>query len=140
MTRSLLAIALTLTALAIPCPAPAGEPEQIQLVSAEQVEKMLGAKDLKVYDVNIDELWEKYHLPGAIHVGAHALASILPSDKTASLVFYCTGPKCMSSHSAALKAIALGYKNVFVMNDGIGGWLKAGKRVEKGGTGVDPVP
>jgi rhodanese-related sulfurtransferase len=39
----------------------------------------------------------------------------------------------MASHAAAREAAKLGYTNVFVMPDGIQGWVKAGKKVEKGG-------
>jgi rhodanese-related sulfurtransferase len=39
----------------------------------------------------------------------------------------------MASHAAAREAVKLGYTNVFVMPDGIQGWVKAGKKVEKGG-------
>ena len=38
----------------------------------------------------------------------------------------------MASHTGAGRAIKLGYKNVFVMPEGIQGWKKAGKAVEKG--------
>jgi len=38
----------------------------------------------------------------------------------------------MASHAAAREAAKLGYTNVFVMPDGILGWVKAGKPVEKG--------
>ena len=86
-----LTAAIALAALALPALVRADE--AFQLVSVEQVEKMLGARDLKVYDVNVDELWEKNHLPGAIHVGARDLAAILPSDRATRLVFYCSGPK-----------------------------------------------
>jgi rhodanese-related sulfurtransferase len=41
----------------------------------------------------------------------------------------------MASHGAAREAAKLGYKNIFVMKDGIGGWVKKGKAVEKGGRG-----
>jgi rhodanese-related sulfurtransferase len=92
MTRPLLAAAaLALAALALPGAARAGEP--FQLLSAAQVEKMLRAPDVRVYDVNIDELWVKHHLPGAIHVGNRDLATLLPADKGTRLVFYCSGPK-----------------------------------------------
>lgn len=40
----------------------------------------------------------------------------------------------MASHAAAREAAKLGYSNVFVMPDGIRGWVKAGKRVASGGT------
>ena len=39
----------------------------------------------------------------------------------------------MASHAAARAAAKLGYTNVFVMPDGITGWVQAGKPVEKGG-------
>jgi rhodanese-related sulfurtransferase len=38
----------------------------------------------------------------------------------------------MASHHAAREAAKLGYANVFVMADGIDGWVKGGKPVEKG--------
>lgn len=92
MFRTLLA-ALAFIALGLPLAARAAGAEPFQIVSAEQVEKMLGAKDVRVYDVNIDELWEKHHLRGAIHVGNRELAGLLPADKATRLVFYCSGPK-----------------------------------------------
>jgi len=91
MVSSRLAAALMLVALTLPALARADEP--FQLVAAEQVEKMLGARDVKVYDVNVDELWERYHLPGAIHAPERDLASVLPQDKATRLVFYCSGPR-----------------------------------------------
>jgi rhodanese-related sulfurtransferase len=39
----------------------------------------------------------------------------------------------MASHGAAREAAKLGYTKVFVMGDGISGWVKQGKAVEKGG-------
>ncbi len=33
----------------------------------------------------------------------------------------------MASHHAAREAAKLGYRNAYVMTDGISGWVKAGK-------------
>ena len=38
----------------------------------------------------------------------------------------------MACHQAARAAVNFGYKNVFIMSEGIQGWAKAGKPVEKG--------
>jgi rhodanese-related sulfurtransferase len=38
----------------------------------------------------------------------------------------------MASHDAARRAVKLGYAKVYVMPDGIDGWVKAGKKVEAG--------
>jgi rhodanese-related sulfurtransferase len=40
----------------------------------------------------------------------------------------------MASHAAARRAVKAGYKNVYVMADGIVGWKEAGQKVAK-----DPV-
>ncbi|MHB8421050.1 MAG: rhodanese-like domain-containing protein [Myxococcales bacterium] len=37
----------------------------------------------------------------------------------------------MACHGAARRAAQLGYQKVFIMPDGIQGWKKAGKPVEK---------
>jgi rhodanese-related sulfurtransferase len=36
----------------------------------------------------------------------------------------------MASHQSARRAVELGYKNVFVMSDGIDGWKQGGHPVE----------
>jgi rhodanese-related sulfurtransferase len=55
----------------------------------------------------------------------------LPADKAAPLVFYCANTSCGASHHAAAKALAAGYTNVKVLPDGIAGWVKAGKQIQK---------
>ncbi len=40
----------------------------------------------------------------------------------------------MASHEAAREAAKLGYQQVFVMPAGISGWVKAGTKVQTGGT------
>jgi rhodanese-related sulfurtransferase len=59
-------------------------------VSPDQVEKMLGAPDVRVYDINDATMYDKYHVPGAVHVGNRKLETLLPADKTTRLVFYCS--------------------------------------------------
>ncbi len=39
----------------------------------------------------------------------------------------------MASHGAAREAAKLGYTKVYVMTEGITGWVQKGKPVEKGG-------
>jgi len=81
------------TAAVLASPLAASAADGFEMISPDQVEKMLGAPDVKVFDVNVDELWQKHHLPGAVHVGERDLATLLPRDKAIRLVFYCSGPK-----------------------------------------------
>ncbi len=66
--------------------------DPFQLVTVDQVERMLSAKDVAVYDANPAEVFEKNHLPGARFVGPDFGAKALPSDKATRLVFYCANP------------------------------------------------
>ena len=91
MNRLLFSLGMSLFAAAtllVPASARAVDP-QVQEVTPDQVEKMLGAPDVRIYDVNDLDMFNKSHVPGAIHVGTKKLAGLLPSDKSTRLVFYC---------------------------------------------------
>jgi rhodanese-related sulfurtransferase len=83
---------LAISALALGA-APAVADDSFKEVRVDEVAKMLGQPDVKVFDANPPDLWEKNHLPGAIFIGDKKLATLLPSDKSTKLVFYCAGPK-----------------------------------------------
>ena len=94
MSLNLGRIAGALAAAAVlASPLAASASDGFGMISPDRVEKLLGTPDVKVFDVNVDELWQKHHLPGAVHVGERELAPLLPKDKTTRLVFYCSGPK-----------------------------------------------
>ncbi len=62
-------------------------------MTVEQVAKRLGQKSFFVIDNNNRGRWAAGHVPGAknLNPGEFTQAD-LPSDKTATLVFYCAGP------------------------------------------------
>lgn len=72
------------------------------------------------------------HIPGAINIPDtqfEKMVAKLPADKTTLLIFYCGGYECMLSHNSAVKAEALGYKNVKVYAAGMPEWKTAGGAV-----------
>jgi len=87
MIRRIVALAL-LAAVALPAAA-----EDLKLMPMDEVEKRLGQPGFAVFDANVPEIWEKNHLPGAVHVTGKKVAGLLPADKQTTLVFYCTNPK-----------------------------------------------
>ena len=106
------------------------------LIHSAELEKMTKADKnaVHIFDVNNETTRKNDGLiPGAKMLASSTAydTSILPADKKASLVFYCANTKCMASHEAAKVAIKNGYTNVMVMSDGIQGWKKDGKAVEK---------
>jgi rhodanese-related sulfurtransferase len=62
-------------------------------LAVEEVAARLGQPDFFVFDNNGAGRYRRSHVPGARHLNAyHFEASDLPSDKSATLVFYCAGP------------------------------------------------
>lgn len=56
------------------------------------------------------------------------LQQVTRGNSDAPLVFYCQGPQCWMSYNAALRAIALGYRNVLWYRGGMEAWGHAGLR------------
>ncbi len=96
-------------------------------------QKMQGAAQLHIVDMNSAARYEKGHLPGARH-GRPDLSAALPVNKDAKVIVYCGSPRCGASHKAAAKATSLGYSQVFVMPEGIKGWTALGLPVTLGAT------
>lgn len=133
MPRILFAVlALSLFAL----PALAGDAEKAPAKQAvpetamDVVEKNVAAGACHLYDANNAGTREEH----GVIAGATLLDSyrdydlaLLPSDKSADVVFYCGSTMCTASDKAAVRALEAGYGNVSVMREGIKGWKAAGK-------------
>lgn len=57
---------------------------------------------------------------------ARMLQQVTRGNPDAALVFYCQGRQCWMSYNAALRSIALGYRNVFWYRGGMEAWNHAG--------------
>ena len=114
------------------------EHDALKLVTIDEVATLLekqktNKKAVTVVDVNSEKTrQESGFVPGAILLpGSDYDLALLPKDKAQTTIFYCANEKCMASHRAAKKAIDAGYTNVVVMSEGIQGWVKAAKPIEK---------
>jgi rhodanese-related sulfurtransferase len=88
-----------------------------------------------VCDANGEGIRESYGIiPGAVLVSSSSsydVALELPSEKDKPLVFYCSSERCSAAPAAARRAKAAGYTDVYVLPEGIKGWVAAGKPVAK---------
>jgi rhodanese-related sulfurtransferase len=102
-------------------------------LSPDEVQKLVDSEGCVPVDANGANTREKYGvLPGAVLLsGSDYQTSELPDDKGKKLVFYCGSKACTAAPKAAKVAKEAGYKDVNVMRDGIRGWVKAGKTVDK---------
>ncbi|MFK0088696.1 rhodanese-like domain-containing protein [Pseudomonas sp. NPDC090755] len=57
---------------------------------------------------------------------AQDLERLTEGDKSRALVFYCHHNQCWMSYNSALRAIQLGYKQVYWYRGGIKSWIRAG--------------
>jgi rhodanese-related sulfurtransferase len=67
--------------------------DAIPELSVSDVAAKLGQPNFHVFDNNGEARWKRSHVPGAKNLNAYSFeASELPADKSAQLVFYCSGP------------------------------------------------
>ncbi|QCD51807.1 rhodanese-like domain-containing protein [Campylobacter sp. RM16192] len=108
--------------------------EGAKSLSINQAEKMLGQKDTYFVDMSSPAGRISGHIPGAILNNADDLnISLLPKDKKAHLIFYCDNRMSFDSSVAAKVAKSQGYENLYILSDGIEGWIIAGNKFEKSG-------
>ena len=62
-------------------------------LTVDEVAARLGQPGFHVFDNNGEGRWKRSHVPGAKNLNPHTFeAADLPADKSATLVFYCSGP------------------------------------------------
>lgn len=110
--------------------------EGFNLIHVADLEQWLKTEsdNVHVFDANNESTRTKEGViptAQALPSSSHYDVATLPADKNSKVVFYCANTSCMASHDAAKVAVKAGYKNVFVMADGIQGWKKAGKPTQK---------
>jgi len=106
----------------------------LKIISPDALHRLAQNREpVTVVGFNSRQSWTKARVPGAKNLDSATYdESDLPTDKSAFLVFYCSGPMCRKAPNAARRAEELGYSNVQVMSAGISGWLAARLPIESG--------
>jgi hypothetical protein len=67
--------------------------DDIPDLSVDEVARRIGTPDFYVFDNNSRGRWKRSHVPTAAWLDPYEIdADQLPTDKQATLVFYCAGP------------------------------------------------
>ncbi len=113
----------------IPCVAAEKYPD----IPLDELKRAISEKKVTLVDVNGTDSFRAGHIPGAIDFIAREqeFPKLLPKDKSALIVAYCSNEDCGSYREAADLARQLGYTNVKHFSAGIIGWKKAGEPVER---------
>ena len=115
-------------------------PEGVKEIKVDELAKLIAVGPDEANYVLVDSRpaarYHEGHIPTAISIPETVMkntgAAFLPGDaklNNTQLIFYCGGPTCGMSPSAAKMAKQMGYTNLHVMLQGIPGWKKAGKSV-----------
>lgn len=68
-------------------------PQDLKMLSVDEVAARLGQPGVHVFDANPRERYDRGHVPGAVWVASDRVtADVLPPDKDATLIFYCANP------------------------------------------------
>lgn len=107
----------------------------LQVLGVEELAaRISGGAQITICDANNEDTRGRLGMiPGASllsHYRDYDPASELPADAGSTLVFYCHSEMCGAAADAARKALAAGYRDVWVMPPGIKGWAEAGQPVE----------
>lgn len=98
----------------------------LKTISPHELQERMRDGQVTAIDVNARESWLEAHVPGARNADpVNFDAGVLPDDKDAPVVFYCSGSLCRKAPNAARRAKAMGYNDVRVMSAGISGWRAA---------------
>jgi rhodanese-related sulfurtransferase len=108
-----------------------------QVMTTAELQAVMKSKPYKflLIDARNPEEYQDVHIPGAINVPEKKFdehVRQLPEDKDIRLIFYCNGVKCGKSKRAAQKATTLGYRHLFVYEEGMPVWEEAGLPIVPG--------
>jgi len=98
-------------------------------INTIELKKWMDAEDkpILVNSLSPIEFGESY-IPGSISIPMELMqvSQLIPEDLNVPVVFYCYGPDCMKSKTAADIAIKMGHQNVYWYREGLNGWKTAG--------------
>jgi rhodanese-related sulfurtransferase len=99
------------------------------LISTAEIEKLVALGPEKgnyhLYDSRPLPRFQEGAIPTAVSLPFPAfdtMAGKLPADKSARIIFYCSGITCSMSPGSADKAKKLGYTNIKIYQEGIPAW------------------
>lgn len=98
----------------------------LKIITAPEVKEMLSSKEGILINSLTSIEYTIQHIPGSINIPLYEMDNNknLPENKSTTLVFYCMGNSCLYSRKASIKAMELGYKNVFWFEGGIPDWYR----------------
>jgi rhodanese-related sulfurtransferase len=98
----------------------------LKIITAPEVKEKLEMNNVLLIHALTSIEYDIQHIPGSINIPLHEMENTkkLPQNKDTTLIFYCMGGLCLYSKKASLKALELGYKDVYWFEGGIPEWYR----------------
>ena len=89
---------------------------------------------LLLIDARAKDNFRYGHLPGAVNIPGYLFdggkpVPGLPTDRSLTIVVYCSGDNCGVSYYVVERLLDMGYERVFVFTDGVAGWLRHNQKL-----------
>ena len=114
---------------------PAANEANFPRIAAEDLREKMKTRAVTVIDVRPALAYEGEHIAGSLSMALASVESsldLLPADKNAEIVAYCTCPAEESSIAAGLILNKHGYNKVSALFGGLSAWRNLGYPIERG--------
>jgi rhodanese-related sulfurtransferase len=125
-----LLIAFSIAGLAVQ--ATAAEGANPPRISLKDLKTAMAKGKVTLLDCNGTQAFSRRHISGAIDLAVTRgrLAALLPAQKDALIVSYCSNENCPMYKQGVEAAAQLGYTKIKYFAPGIRGWINAGETTE----------
>lgn len=102
-------------------------------VTIEEAQKYFN--NALIIDARSEQDYASGHIPNSINISAknfdNYIEKVFEIPQDTLMIIYCEGIHCNLSHQLAEKLKTFGYKNIWIMYEGIEGWQKKNLPIEK---------
>jgi rhodanese-related sulfurtransferase len=131
--KAVAVVVLFILPLLSSCNAPPTREKSQRNIDPAMVVSLMKEKNAAVIDTMSYLECMDHRIPGSQCIALEELDKKLPasfSNKIQPIVFYCESDRCPRAGLAYEKAKALGYLNIYILEDGLVAWKRAGHGVE----------
>ena len=131
--KAVAVVMLTFLAFLCSCKATPTQEKGQKNIDPATVVSLMKEKSAAVIDIMSYLECMDHRIPGSQCIALEEIDKELPSafpNKSQSLIFYCESDKCPRAGLAYEKAKQLGYESIYVLEDGLVAWKRAGHEVE----------
>lgn len=115
----------------------------MKTITAEELKKKMDSNEaFLLIEVLLPEMYNQWHIPGAINIPADDIKEIAPEKlkKDEEIIVYCRSFTCKASDRAAETLEEMGYENITIFKGGKKEWEEKNFPIETRGSVPGQAP